>query len=436
MYNKDFNEKLYIFRRKIKAFLEGLVYYACRIFPVQPRKVVMWTMEGKGGYGDSPKYIAEEMIKRNAVQPVKFEIIWLTDCRFSSLEDQEFPNCIQIAKDSLWSRAYHLSTAGFWVGNTRTSYGTKKRRGTTYIQTWHAIAGIKPIGKQRGEHLPRMAEIVSEYDSHLIDYVLSGNEWSKRMWPDGLLYYGPILTTGVPRCDILFHGREQMHKKYREKYGLSGAACIMLYAPTFRGGNQSGKRSVSAGTESLDCKRLVQALESKFGGTWYVFFRLHPQVARQRDEAAAKASGRQNSMAGNAAKQETALTEKISERLIDVSGYPDMNELIAASDMFLTDYSSSIFESALMKQPGFFLIEDEKEYVQDRGNLMFRWEDMPFPAAHDMDGLVKQIADFDRSLYEVKLERFMNSLGIFEDGNASIRVVDIMEEMADSARHF
>lgn len=409
MYNRDYDEKLYIFRRKVKAFLEGFVYYVFRIFPVQSHKVVMWTMEGKGGYGDSPKYIAEEIIRRNEK---RFEIVWLTDCRFSTIEDQGFPNCIQVAEDSLWSRAYHLSTAGFWVGNTRTCYGTKKRRSTTYIQTWHAIAGTKPIGRFRKDRLPEMARIISEYDSRLIDYVLSGNEWSNRMWPDGLLYYGPILKTGVPRCDILFHGKELMHKKYREKYDLPDSAYIMLYAPTFRGGSQNGKRSVSAGTGSLDFKRLVQVLESKFGGTWYVFFRLHPQVTKQR----------------SVSKQETVLTEQLFERLIDVSGYPDMNELIAASDMFLTDYSSSIFESAIMKQPSFFLIEDEKEYVQDRGSLLFRLEELPFPVAYDMDGLERRIADFDRSLYEERLEQFMGGIGIFEDGNASRRVVDFMEE--------
>ncbi len=428
MYNRSYREKIYLCRRKVKAFFYGLVFYICRVFPVQPRKVVMWTMEGKGGYGDSPKYIAEEMIRRNTAPDRKFDIVWLTDDQSSSSADKEFPSCIKIVRGSLWNTAYQLSTAGFWVGNTRTNYGTKKRNKTIYIQTWHAIAGIKPIGKFREDRLPEMARIISEYDSHLIDYVLSGNEWSNRMWPDGLLYYGSILKTGVPRCDVLFHGKEQMHRKYREKYGLPEDAFIMLYAPTFRGGSQKGKRSVDAGTCFLDFKKLVQALEMKFGGTWYIFFRLHPQVARQRDETASKTVIGRGSEAINMAGQGMASTEGISDRLIDVSGYPDMNELIAASDMFLTDYSSSIFESAIMKQPSFLFAEDEKEYVQDRGNLLFRLEDMPFPVAYDMDGLESRIANFDLRQYEKSLEQFMGKLGIFEDGNASSRVVDFMEE--------
>ncbi len=425
---RDNSEEIYICRRKVKAFFVGLVFNLCRVFPVQPRKVVMWTMEGKGGYGDSPKYIAEEMIRRNTASVNKFKIVWLADNHTYVLANSEFPNCIKVVKSSLWNRAFQLSTAGFWVGNTRTDYGTKKRRETVYIQTWHSIAGIKPIGKQRGSKLPQMARIVSESDSEMIDYVLSGNEWSNRMWPDGLLYYGSILKTGIPRCDVLFHGKEQMHRKYREKYNLPGDSFIMLYAPTFRGGSQKGKRSVSAGMCSLNFRRLVQALEMKFGGTWYIFFRLHPQVARQRDETASKAVSGCGSEAINMAGQGMASTEGILDRLIDVSGYPDMNELIAASDMFLTDYSSSIFESAIMKQPSFLFAEDEKEYVQDRGNLMFRLEDMPFPVAYDMDGLESRIANFDLRQYEKSLEQFMSMLGIFEDGNASGRVVDFMEE--------
>lgn len=366
----------------------------------------MWTLEGKGGYGDSPKYIAEEIIRRNRNdrnRKGKYRIIWLTD-----LSGQDFPEEIETVKDSVLNRAYHLSTAGFWIGNTRTGYGTKKRRRTVYIQTWHSIAGIKPIGEQRGGRLPQMARIVSEADSKLIDYVLSGNEWSSKMCPSGMLFHGPILKTGIPRCDVLFWGKEKMRKKCRERYGLAADTRIILYAPTFRGGSQSGKRSVSARTGTMDYDRLIHALEAKFGGVWYVFLRLHPQVADQA---------------------QAVLDSNKNDRVIDVSRCPDMNELMAAGDALITDYSSSIFESGIMKQPGFLFVEDEKEYVEDRGELMFTLEDMPFPVAYDMNGLEERIADFDQIQYEERLERFMRELGVFEDGKASSRVVDFMEEL-------
>jgi len=393
------NQRIYILKRKAKAFWESLAFYACWIFPVKPNKVVLWTFEGNGGYGDSPKYIADELARRT-VQGNAYELIWLVNSF-----GKEFPDFIRPVKNSLWNRAYHLSTAGFWVSNTRTFYGTKKRKKTKYIQTWHAICGIKPIGRQRGDKLPEMARIVSEYDSKLIDYVLSGNEWSSRMWPDGLLYEGPILRTGIPRCDVLFHGKEEMHNKYREKYGLPLHANIVLYAPTFRGGSQSTVRSVETGGSSLDFERLVQTLEAKFGGVWYVFLRLHPQVA---------------------SRIEVMPVKQKTERLVDVSQCPDMNELIAACDMFITDYSSSIFESAIMKQPSFLYVEDEEEYVRDRGELLFDLEKLPFPLAHNIEELVIKIERFDFQKYETTLARFMDGIGIFEDGGASGRVADLV----------
>lgn len=370
----------------------------------------MWTLEGEGGYGDSPKYIAEEIMRRKRNGEPKFEIVWITNyCSIDSL-DNGFPDDIKVVKNSFWNRAYHLSTAGFWVGNTRTIYGTKKRRKTVYIQTWHAIAGIKPIGKQRGIRLPKMARIASKHDSGLIDYVLSGNEWSSKMWPDGLIYYGPILKTGIPRCDILFNGKEQMRKKYREKCSLAADSCIILYAPTFRGGSQGGRRNVNAVTGSLDFSRMIKALEKRFGGMWYVFLRMHPQVANQSKDI---------------------MIQDKTGRLIDVSMYQDMNELIAASDVFLTDYSSSIFEGAIMRLPGFLYVEDVEAYIQDRGKLMFHLESMPFPVAYGMEELEARIEAFDFEQYERDLDLFMKRIGIFEDGKASGRVVDFMEEMVN-----
>lgn len=397
-------EAWYIRKRKLKAFFYSLPFYICRVFPVNPHKIVMWTLEGKGGYGDSPKYIAEEINRRKQGRKEAYEIIWLTDA-----PDKEFPSFIRTVGNSLWNRAYHLSTAAYWIGNTRTAYGTKKRRGTVYIQTWHAIVGTKPIGKFRGNRLPRIARIISEYDSGMIDYVLSGNEWSNKMWPDGLLYDGRIIQTGVPRCDVLFQGKEQMHRKYRVKYGLPKEASVLLYAPTFRGGSQSGKRSVAADTGSLDFGKLIDALEHRFGGTWYIFLRLHPQV-----------------LEGSC----SIIERETTGRVIDVSQCADMNELIAAGDVFLTDYSSSIFESALMKQPGFLFVEDEAAYVKDRGELLFRLEELPFPVAHDMKSLRQHIEMFDQKRYEAELEELMKTIGMFEDGMASGRVVDFIENIA------
>ncbi|MCM1232451.1 MAG: CDP-glycerol glycerophosphotransferase family protein [Ruminococcus flavefaciens] len=397
------SENIYIVKRKLKAFLQSIAYYVCRIFPIDKRKVVIWTFECGGGYGCSPKYVAEEILKRNREKTAGFRVVWLMNDI-----SREMPQGIQKVKNTLWKRAYHMATAGTWIGNSRTFYGTKKRKRQRYIQTWHATVCIKPIGKYRGDLFPKMAYIVSEADSKLIDYVLSGSAWCDHMYRDGLIYNGEIIKTGTPRCDILIRGQGEKHRQMRREYHIPQDAKIMLYAPTFRGGSQNKSRTVNMEETVIDFEKLIDALEQRFGGVWYIFLRLHPQLAAlmQRPE-----------------------TGQVSERLIDVTQRPDMNEIIAGTDAFLTDYSSAVFEAALTGQPGFLYADDLEEYIADRGDLFFDMYRLPFPVARNNDELMENILKFDEKEYQRQVGSFIEEVGMFEDGNASVRVADLIEQI-------
>lgn len=135
------SENIYIIRRRAEAFVHGVAYYICRIFPIDKSKIVMWTFEGNGGYGCSPKYVAEELLKRNRKNGTNHKIIWLVND-----DSKKFPKGIRKVKNSLWNRAYHLSTAGVWVGNTRTAYGTKKEKASVISKH-----GTQPCASSRLE---------------------------------------------------------------------------------------------------------------------------------------------------------------------------------------------------------------------------------------------------------------------------------------------
>ena len=397
-----FSEEVYIVKRKAKAFCRSMAYVVCRIFPMKKNKVVFWTFEGTRGYCCSPKYIADEMIRRQREGKAEFEMVWLTE-----QTDAEFPEEIRVVKSTLWNRAYHLSTAKVWVGNTRTFYGTRKRKGQTYIQTWHGTICIKPIGKYRGELFPKIAYLVSKRDSDLVDYVLSGCDWCDEHYRDGLIYDGEILRTGMPRCDILMDQgrREEIREQLRKEYKVPEYAKVLMYAPTFRGGSQSTNRSVKTEEATIDFEQLIQNLELRFGGEWYIFLRLHPQLA---------------------AKKQRLLTGCVSERLVDVTARQDMNELIAASDAFISDYSSAIFEAMLLKIPCFLYADDLEAYIADRGDLFWDMSALPFPLALNNQELQRNVVEFDEEAYHEELERFIAQTGVREDGHASQRVVDLI----------
>lgn len=361
------------------------------------KKIVFTTFEGDGGFCCNPRYIAEEILHRKE----KYHIVWLVNDM-----DKQFPRGIKKVKNTFLRRAYHLATAKVWVDNSRKAFGTAKRKNQLYIQTWHAALGLKPVGKFRGRLFPKIASLVSMYDSRLVDYVISNSSWCTKRLPKMLLYDGEIIKTGSPRCDIFITKRDQIYIKIRKKYGISQEAKIVMFAPTFRGGSQKGKRQIFSEMPTLDFKLLAKTLEERFGGEWYIMLRLHPQLA--------------------ASFKEMPLHDK-HEHMLDVSQADDMNELMAATDVFITDYSSSAFDAINMYIPVFLYMDDLSEYVEERGKLMWDLKELPFAVAETNSELMKNIENFDSDQYKKNIFLFLQHNGVVEDGYASKRVADLIE---------
>ena len=115
-----------------------------------------------------------------------------------------------------------------------------------------------------------------------------------------------------------------------------------------------------------------------------------------------------------------------------MSQRPDMNEIIAGADAFLTDYSSAVFEAAMAGIPGFIYADDLEDYVEDRGDLMFDMRELPFPVALNNEELMGNILGFDMGQYEKAVGEFMAGVGNEEDGKASGRVVELIKSLVKS----
>ena len=62
---ESMREGLYILYRRLKALCGSLCFYLCRAFPIRGDLISVCTFEGKGGFGCNPKYIVEELHRRN-----------------------------------------------------------------------------------------------------------------------------------------------------------------------------------------------------------------------------------------------------------------------------------------------------------------------------------------------------------------------------------
>lgn len=410
------DEEKYIRKRIWKARIQSIPFYLFRILPINQKKIVFTCIEGTTGYTCNPKYIAEELIRRNNEnKPPKYELVWLVND-----VAKYFPKEIKVVKNTLINRAFQLATARYWIDNSRKQLECRKRYGQIYIQTWHAKLGFKPTGLDRGASFSKIAYLVTKHDSDMVDYWLSNSDWYDGTLKTGSLYEGKTIRCGSPRCDILVQAKNddafksKVKKELCELYHieLNGKENIddvhfLMYAPTFRGGSQGTDRSIDAGDNFPDYTLLKNSMEKRFGGNWYVMLRLHPQLVSR----------------GIGIDSDTLCLEG---NIVNGSIKDDMYELLAGCDAFLTDYSSAAFDAIVMDIPIFLYCNDYKEYENERGQLLWNLRTLPFPLAENDGELSDAILNFDSKGYADSLRRFVANAGMEELGNAAQQLVNFL----------
>ena len=413
----NWKERNYIRWRRLKAFGGSLCFYLCRLFPVDGRLVAVCTFEGKGGFGCNPKYIVKELHRRDS----GLRFVW-----FVNDMTKEFPPYIRKVPNTALSRAWWLSRSKVWIDNYRKPLGTVKRRRQVYVNTWHGTIGFKATGLWRGNGFSKIAYLVSKNDSAMVDRFLIDSAWCEQMCPKGFVYDGQFLKSGAPRCDVLYGDRAEYRQKFRVKHGIPENARLVMFAPTYRESAKSGKRSVFSELWTIDFKRLLDNLARRFGGSWYLCIRVHPQIASLVQVAADKLP---------------------AGRCIDASHEDDMYETLAGMDAYITDYSCAAMEAGFCHIPVFIYADDIEAYAKGRGNLLWNLSEntdvpvgnnklmtpgidavLPYPIAKDNDELERRIRGFDEHSYAEKLGQFEKAVGLLFDGKASSRVADYILE--------
>lgn len=372
--------------KRLKALRhKGYLWHARRL-PLQENKIILWA-DSFRHFGCSPKYIARSLAEQ---YPGTFDIVWVFDASVPVPED--LPAGIRVVRYFSMEYLKEISTAKCIICNNRTGPGHyfDKREGQVYIQTWHSSLRLKKIEGDTADTLPRAYIEAAKADSAKIDLLLSGCRSSTEMFRRAFWYDGEILEGGTPRCDLFFARTDgHIRQKVFCKYGLDSSAKLALYAPTFR----DSKR---AQTHGMDFAALKAMMEQKTGGPWVVGYRLHPNI--------------HETMAVDGA--------------ISMTEYPDMQELLAAADCLITDYSSCMFDMAIAGKPCVLYAPDQDEYAAKERGLYFDLEELPFDVAANMDELRWLINDFDHETYQMRVRSFMAQIGSYEDGHATERVCE------------
>lgn len=348
------------------------------LLPIQ-KKVVISSFWG-ASYSDNPKFLYEAMKKERS----DYKYVWL-------LQNQEFKvDGARVVKFSSVRALYHLATASIWIDNVRKRPWVVKRPQQFYVQTWHGDIPLKKVEKDAEEKLTPLYLQSSKHDSQMANLFLSGAKWRTKNFRNSFWYDGEILEMGSPKSDIFYGDTDTIREKARTFFKISDDEKILLYAPTFR---SDGK---------IDCYDMkyddvLKALQNSWGGKWKILLRLHPNIQFL-----------QNSITYN-------------EHVLNASAYPDMNELIVASDVLVTDYSSSMFDGLEANKIVFLYASDIEKYAQDRG-FYFDICKLPFPLATNTAEFTGLLETFDAEKYKQSTNAFKEKLGFLNGKNRSLMI--------------
>jgi CDP-glycerol glycerophosphotransferase len=281
-----------------------------------------------------------------------------------------------------------IGRAKYLINNVNFPNHLVKQAGSVHVQTHHGTP-LKHMGldlrfsesQGRGMDFDKLLERIARWD-----FSISSNRHSTEVWER--VYPGSYetLEIGYPRNDVLANATPESVAAVRAALGIADGTTAVLYAPTHREYEEGY-------VPKLDLAQLADAL----GPGFVLLARLHyfydsDPLVRELHEAG---------------------------RLLDVATHPSVEELCLAADVLLTDYSSIMFDYAVLDRPIVIHAPDWDEYRARRGVYFDLLAEPPGPVTRTQEEVAAALAapaDDGRAAFR---ERFC----ALDDGRAAERLV-------------
>lgn len=378
------------------------------IFPIKKNRIIFNSQKGCQ-YACNPRYIYEYLVD---IHGDKLQYVWCLQNPPEHLQAR--PNVKIVAYNSL-QYFYYQMTSKIIVANIPSPCYLPRRKEQFMIDTWHGGGAYKKCGisvperksllKSSYRGLKTMDainnkrwEVYKAYYNALDTnmFISSSKKFTEVMYDSQMLpkeaYYG----IGMPRNDIFFSDYTQIKEKVKRRLCIDKDKKVILFAPTYRGDVKHQQYEMS-----IDIKRCLDAAKARWGGDWVFVFRMHIH-SNSLDK------------------------DKVPQNAISASKYDEMQELLCMADVFITDYSSAQWDFALTKKPAFLFTPDLDYYLNEDRGFYTSIDDWAFPYARTNDDLEKLITNFDSNKHQEKVQKHLDVLGSFEQGNATERICEII----------
>lgn len=386
-----------VWRKFVDAQVSRAALTPMQALPMQDNKILAMAYQSKQ-FACNPKYITEYL---RTQFPGEFDITWAfrDSHRFEWLKEWGYNVVEMYSREYLYAAA----TSRTVIYNMRMPVALKFRPEQLTIGTGHGGGAYKKLLLDN----PQLRRVerweITQAATNTRLYLSSCTAYTEHVIRGAFGHTGEVLESGMARNDMLVNGTyDEAVQRVRRHYRIPDGVRILLYAPTYR----KGTRVPS--DYGINMTSVLQAAKQRFGGDWVAMIRMHYFI-------------------------QTPLDTPSGYHYIDVSDYWDMQELLAAADVLITDYSSSVWDYSLLRRPGFLLATDLEKYQDDQG-FYTPIEEWPFRLSQSNDELLAAIEAFDEDDNAARCKGHHEALGSKEDGHATERIVErIRQEVRTSA---
>ena len=380
---------------KIKENLHYYITYCLTrlyawLIPIRRNRFVFLCMSGNS-YGDSVKCLSDYISENHE----NAEIVWAFSKNFYEKVDCRHK---KVFFGSIKYYFYVISSK-YFISNCYVPFMLIKRNGQVVLQTWHGTAlkriGLDAVGQSDHSKFEKMIRPdVKKKGDQQTDIFISGSKFMSDVYHRALGYSKEISLTGTPRTDVFFNERNDIIEKVKRSFEIADGEKIILYAPTFRPGG-------SFENYDIDLSCIKSFFSQKEGCKYVIMVRLHPNIAAKSDD----------------------LRKFLSYDYIDASFYPDMQELLCATDVLVTDYSSVMFDFMFTYKPVILYTPDKNIY--NRG-FYFDIDSLPFVKINNNKEIYTELSHYESINYKDKVMSFCKQNGFVEDGHATERVYNLL----------
>lgn len=389
---------------KTRASLYAEYYNTC---PVEDKTVLYEAFYGRGMLCNV-NGIFRAFMKRKDFS--EYTHIWvIEDFESNAAILKEYENMPNVRFVEFLSDDYFkcLASVKYLINNVMFPAYFVKKDEQVYINTWHGIP-LKTLGYDQVDGNIATGNTIRNFLN--TDYLVSPCAYHTEIYKHAFklegIYNGKIIEEGQPRNDLTVHADKKaiLERMKRNGVRIEDGKKIILYAPTWKGQNYSNPT-----VNPEEYFEFIRYIESRIDTEKYQVLVKPHQVVYQY------------------MKEETANTEQFVPAVLDA------NEVLAVTDILISDYSSIYFDFMVTERPILFYIPDIDSYKDYRG-LYLGLEELPGPVTEELSEIGDWLCDIDNvqkqneSRYREQKEKYV----YLDDGASSDRVLEIVLDGAEN----